>query len=134
MRIVRYREQQNRLSEPKTLIENIPAYRNHTGGRLRFGPDGCPTSPPGTPTIRRSPNDSTRSRKNSRLNPDGSIPSDNPFVGHTNACGAIWSYGHRNPQGLAFQPGTGALFALSMARIMAMKSISCAKARTTAGR
>lgn len=112
MRIVRYREQQNRLSEPKTLIENIPAYRNHTGGRLRFGPDGClyiTTGDANDPPLAQRLD--SFAGKILRLNPDGSIPSDNPFVGHTNAQGAIWSYGHRNPQGLAFQPGTGALFA-----------------------
>jgi len=42
-----------------------------------------------------------------RLNLDGSIPSDNPFPGS-----AVYSYGHRSPQGLAWQPGTGLLFAL----------------------
>ena len=39
-----------------------------------------------------------------RLNDDGSIPKDNPFVGNANANGAIWSYGHRNIQGMAFDP------------------------------
>lgn len=39
-----------------------------------------------------------------RLNDDGSIPKDNPFVGKNNANGAIWSYGHRNIQGMAFDP------------------------------
>ncbi len=41
-----------------------------------------------------------------RLNDDGSIPKDNPFVGRTNADPAIWSYGHRNIQGLAFDAAT----------------------------
>jgi aldose sugar dehydrogenase len=44
-----------------------------------------------------------------RLNLDGSVPSDNPFVGHEGE-DAIWSLGHRNPQGAAMQPGTGALW------------------------
>src|SRR5215468_8346532 len=38
LRVVRYRESKNRLGEPHTVIEGIPAYRNHTGCRLRFGP------------------------------------------------------------------------------------------------
>ncbi|MBC8096365.1 MAG: PQQ-dependent sugar dehydrogenase, partial [Akkermansiaceae bacterium] len=46
-----------------------------------------------------------------RLNDDGSIPRDNPFVNTSSARPEIWSYGHRNPQGLDFQPGTGLLFA-----------------------
>lgn len=112
LRVVRFKEQENRLVEPHTLIEDIPAYMNHTGCRLRFGPDGCLYITTG------DANDPPRAQrldslagKILRLNPDGSLPKDNPFVGRTNALGAIWSYGHRNPQGLDFQPGTGVLFA-----------------------
>ena len=42
-----------------------------------------------------------------RLNDDGSVPTDNPFVGQGDARPEIWSYGHRNPQGLAIHPETG---------------------------
>jgi glucose/arabinose dehydrogenase len=45
-----------------------------------------------------------------RLNDDGSVPSDNPFVGRAGMQPEIWSYGHRNPQGLAFHPETGELW------------------------
>jgi glucose/arabinose dehydrogenase len=45
-----------------------------------------------------------------RIAPDGSIPKDNPFVGKPNARPEIWSYGHRNPQGLAFNPASGELW------------------------
>jgi glucose/arabinose dehydrogenase len=45
-----------------------------------------------------------------RLHDDGRIPSDNPFVGQDGARPEIWSYGHRNPQGLAFHPETGDLW------------------------
>ncbi len=45
-----------------------------------------------------------------RLNEDGSVPDDNPFVGRTDALPGIWSYGHRNAQGLAFRPGTEQLW------------------------
>jgi glucose/arabinose dehydrogenase len=45
-----------------------------------------------------------------RITPDGSIPKDNPFVGKPNARPEIWSYGHRNPQGLAFNPASGELW------------------------
>jgi glucose/arabinose dehydrogenase len=45
-----------------------------------------------------------------RIRPDGSIPPDNPFVGKPGARPEIWSYGHRNPQGLAFRPGTSELW------------------------
>jgi glucose/arabinose dehydrogenase len=45
-----------------------------------------------------------------RINPDGSIPDDNPFVGNKDARPEIWSYGHRNPQGAAIHPETGKLW------------------------
>jgi glucose/arabinose dehydrogenase len=45
-----------------------------------------------------------------RLEVDGTIPADNPFLGESGAHGAIFSYGHRNPQGLAFHPMTGELW------------------------
>ncbi len=45
-----------------------------------------------------------------RFNRDGSIPEDNPFVGVEGALGSIWSYGHRNPQGLAWDPETGLMW------------------------
>jgi len=45
-----------------------------------------------------------------RIRPDGSVPPDNPFVGRAGAKPEIWSYGHRNPQGLALNPATGKLW------------------------
>lgn len=45
-----------------------------------------------------------------RIRPDGSVPPGNPFVGRHGALPEIWSYGHRNPQGLAFNPTTGTLW------------------------
>ena len=45
-----------------------------------------------------------------RIRPDGSVPPDNPFVGNAAAKPEIWSYGHRNPQGLALHPTTGKLW------------------------
>ena len=45
-----------------------------------------------------------------RVNDDGTIPKDNPFVGTPNALPSIWSYGHRNPQGLSWDPVTGLLW------------------------
>ncbi len=63
--------------------------------------------------------DRTRAQKMSdahgkiiRLHRDGSIPKDNPFVGVAGARPEIWTYGHRNPQGLAIDPATGILWAL----------------------
>ena len=51
----------------------------------------------------------TANGKIHRLHDDGRIPEDNPFAGRTDALESIWSYGHRNPQGLAFHPQTGDL-------------------------
>jgi len=45
-----------------------------------------------------------------RVNDDGTIPKDNPYVGQPNVVQSIWSYGHRNPQGLAWDPVTGQLW------------------------
>lgn len=45
-----------------------------------------------------------------RVNDDGSVPTDNPFVGVEGAIETIWSYGHRNPQGLSFDPASGLLW------------------------
>ena len=42
-----------------------------------------------------------------RIRPDGSVPSDNPFLGRRDARPEIWSFGHRNPQGLAINPASG---------------------------
>ncbi|CAM2851694.1 PQQ-dependent sugar dehydrogenase [Flavobacterium frigoris] len=58
-----------------------------------------------------NPQDITRDNgKIYRLNDDGSIPADNPFVGKAGAKEAIYSYGHRNPQGLVKNPVTGAIW------------------------
>ena len=45
-----------------------------------------------------------------RINVDGSTPTDNPFSGRPGVLATIWSYGHRNPQGLVFHPVTGAMW------------------------
>jgi len=58
-----------------------------------------------------NPQDITRDNgKVYRLNLDGSIPSDNPFVNTADAKGAIWSYGHRNPQGMIVNPETNEIW------------------------
>src|SRR6266513_2122113 len=88
----------------------IPA--GHQGGPIRFGPDGKLYIALGEQTAGKPSQDlKSLLGKILRINPDGSIPEDNPFYSATEGkYRAIWAYGLRNPFGLAFQPGTGRLF------------------------
>ena len=111
VRVVRYRESSTGLTEPKVIIENIPAAQFHAGCRLRFGPDQKLYITTGDATERglAQAKDSLAG-KTLRLNDDGSVPSDNPFVNQKNARPEIWSVGHRNAQGIDWQPGSGLMF------------------------
>jgi aldose sugar dehydrogenase len=89
------------------LLDDVRGGRVHDGGRVEFGPDGklyWTMGETGSQELTQSLD--TWNGKILRVNPDGSIPDDNPFPGSP-----IYSYGHRNPQGLAWQPGTGRLYA-----------------------
>jgi glucose/arabinose dehydrogenase len=84
---------------------------NHFGGRLAFAPDGKLFVSLGERfTFTPAQDLSNDLGKVVRINPDGSVPKDNPFVGKEGARPEIWTYGHRNPQGLAFDPKSGKLF------------------------
>jgi glucose/arabinose dehydrogenase len=111
VRVVRYRETGSALLDRKVIVENIPAAPNHAGCRLRFGPDGKLYITTGDATERElGQRLDTLAGKVLRLNDDGSVPSDNPFIEQKNVRPEIWSYGHRNPQGIDWQPGTNLLF------------------------
>lgn len=112
VRVVRFREERRTLVDRKVIIESIPAASLHAGCRLRFGPDGkiYVTTGDGAQRGLAQRLDSLAG-KILRLNDDGAVPPDNPFVGRADARPEIWSYGHRNPQGLDWQPGTELLFA-----------------------
>ena len=111
VRVLRFREMAGGLAEPLVIIENIPAARFHAGTRARFGPDGKLYITTGDATERElAQRLDSLAGKTLRLNDDGSIPPDNPFVGQQNARPEIWSYGHRNAQGIDWQPGTEAQF------------------------
>src|SRR5438105_12090176 len=111
VRVVRYRETPNGFVDRKVIIETIPAAQFHAGCRLRFGPDGKLYITTGDATQRELAQQlNSLAGKILRLNDDGNVPSDNPFVGQANARPEIWSYGHRNPQGIDWQPDTNLLF------------------------
>lgn len=111
VRVVRYRETPAGFTERKVIIESIPAAQFHAGCRLRFGPDGKLYITTGDATQRDlAQRLDSLAGKTLRLNDDGTVPSDNPFVGQTNARPEIWTYGNRNGQGIDFEPGTNLLF------------------------
>jgi glucose/arabinose dehydrogenase len=111
VRVMRFRETAGALADPQVIIENIPAARFHAGTRTRFGPDGKLYITTGDATQRElAQRLDSLAGKTLRLNDDGGVPPDNPFVGQPNARPEIWTYGHRNSQGIAWQPGAGAQF------------------------
>ncbi|MEP6742463.1 MAG: PQQ-dependent sugar dehydrogenase [bacterium] len=111
VRIARYRESQTGLTDRKVIIEDIPAAQFHAGCRLRFGPDGKLYITTGDATERElAQRLDSLAGKTLRLNDDGTVPADNPFVGQANASPEIWTYGNRNGQGIDFQPGSNLCF------------------------
>jgi glucose/arabinose dehydrogenase len=111
VRVLRFRETAATLTDRKVIIENIPAAQFHAGTRLRFGPDGKLYVTTGDATTREIAQKlDSLGGKVLRLNDDGTVPPDNPFVGQQNARPEIWTYGHRNGQGIDWQPATNLLF------------------------
>jgi glucose/arabinose dehydrogenase len=110
-----------RLNKDATALEDFQvifrqhpasAIEDHFGSRLAFTPDGklfISTGDRDEPDLAQDL--STDMGKLIRINPDGSVPPDNPFVHRAGARPEIWSYGHRNIQGLALHPDTGVLWA-----------------------
>jgi glucose/arabinose dehydrogenase len=98
-KIVRFTFSNNSLTNPTIIIENIPAATYHNGSRIRVVNESGGVKiyySTGDATDISLPQDvNSRSGKILRLNADGSIPADNPFANNP-----VWSYGHRNPQGL----------------------------------
>lgn len=87
-------------SEETLLVDRIPSAAWHSGGRLKIGPDGMlytTTGDASTPDI--AQNIESLSGKILRMNLDGTIPDDNPY-----ANSYVYSYGHRNPQGMTWLP------------------------------
>ena len=104
----------NTLTAQQVLYKASPnnTKGQHFGSRIAFDTDGHVFFSAGERGERDiNPQDITRDNgKVYRLNLDGSIPNDNPFVNETNAKTAIWSYGHRNPQGMIYNSQTNEIW------------------------
>ena len=102
-----------RLEDVRVIFRQEPAASGglHFGSRLAFAKDGTLFVTLGERFQRDYAQDLSRHwGKVIRINPDGSVPRDNPFVGREGALPEIWSYGHRNPQAAAIHPVTGKLW------------------------
>ena len=105
-KLVRYELYDGVLTEEQVLLDGIPGGPFHDGGRIQFGPDGklyVTTGDAGDPNLSQDLN--SLAGKILRINPDGTIPDDNPW-----SDSPIYTIGHRNPQGISWD-GSGNLVA-----------------------
>lgn len=115
-RVSRARLAGDAFVDTRTLLDAVPAWTNHMhyGCRLAFGADGSlfvTTGERFSPATRDSAQTLDNLRgKVLRITQDGAPAPGNPFLGQPGRRGEIWSYGHRNPQALAFRPGTDELW------------------------
>lgn len=111
--LARARLQQQQLIDWQDLLETRSASNagQHFGSRIAFDHQGHVFFSVGDRGHRpNAQNLMNHAGSILRLNLDGSVPHDNPFVGRDDALPEIWSYGHRNPQGLSFDAQTGRLW------------------------
>lgn len=105
-RVLRLKVEGNKAKLDRVLLDELPGQQTHDGGRIRFGPDGMLYITVGDAQERELSQDAnSMAGKILRIRSDGAIPNDNP-----NPNSPVYSLGHRNPQGLAWQPATGKLF------------------------
>ena len=111
--VARGRLEENGLKDVQVIFRQTPKVSggNHFGSRLAFAPDGSLFVTLGE-RFKFDPAQDLNNHlgKIVRINSDGSVPPDNPFISQKDAQPEIWSYGHRNPQGAAIHPKTGKLW------------------------
>jgi glucose/arabinose dehydrogenase len=106
-RVIRLKDNGSERAFDRVIIDGIPGGRNHNGGRIAFGPERLLYITTGEIFNAQLAQDlKSTGGKILRVTPEGEIPEDNPFKGSP-----VYSYGHRNPQGIAWKPGTKSLFA-----------------------
>jgi glucose/arabinose dehydrogenase len=111
----RGRFENDRLTNVEQLFESVSQGRGHFGGKLAFDKSGYvfltlgdrQVPPEGNLEAHPAQDLSNHHGKMIRLHDDGRVPTDNPFVKREGARPEIWSYGHRNVQGIAIHPETG---------------------------
>lgn len=112
-RVSRFRLTEQGLTEQLNIFPGVPgtAGATHFGSRLEFGQDGTLYITLGE---RGDPNQAqdlqNLNGKTLRFNDDGTIPDSNPYIGRSDARPEIFSFGHRNAQGIAIHPETGLVF------------------------
>lgn len=105
-RVARFKVRNDRCRDRKVIVKGLDADSSgyHNGGQIEFSQGKLFVAVGDAHDPARAQNTNAREGKILRLNPDGSVPSDNPFGN------AVWSYGHRNPFGLTAKPGSSRLY------------------------
>jgi glucose/arabinose dehydrogenase len=117
--LIRGRFENDRLVNIEQLFEAVAQGRNHFSGKIAFDKNGFlflslgdrQVPPEGKLEAHPAQDLTNHHGKIVRLHDDGRVPADNPFVKQAGARPEIWSYGHRNVQGLAIHPETGDVWA-----------------------